>query len=91
MKSPIIAAIIAFWVLLTQIAGATDYRITATRKDSNTYQFTSGSVRGIITTKYCYEYAYSEDAVLKYEGHYGSQIIFLDSGNKCDVDEVYTK
>lgn len=73
------------------VAKADDaYKVTVTRKDHNVYKFNSGNVRGIILTKYCYEYAISEEAILKYEKYsYDNKLIFISDGTVCDVDKVY--
>ena len=51
--------------------------VTAKRIDSNTYQVVGTDL--IIITKYCYEYAYNEKAVLQYNGYSYSKgkLIFL--------------
>ncbi len=73
----------------TAIAAPTQeyYRVSITRIDGNVYQ--DATSRLLILTNYCYEYTYSEDAVLKYEPYsYSNQLIF-DSGNRCPVRGVY--
>jgi hypothetical protein len=55
------------------------YSISVTRKGSNIYRVDGKDL--FVTTRYCYEYAYSEDAILKYEGHSGftrGELIFPD-------------
>ena len=42
----------------------------------------------VVKVSYCYEYVYYEDSLLRMNG-YSGEIIFLDSGNKCDVKAVY--
>ena len=42
----------------------------------------------IVQTRYCYVYAYSENAILKASG-YSGEVIFLDSKDKCDVKAVF--
>lgn len=44
-----------------------NYEVTVKRIDSNTYQVVGTDL--IIITKYCYEYAYNEKAVLQYTGY----------------------
>ena len=79
-------------VSITTPARADNYSVSVSRKDSNVYSFTSGSARGVIITKYCYEYGYAEDAVLKYEPYsYDNKLIFTSSGTVCDVESVFTK
>ena len=88
-----IALIVALCLVsITTPAHADNYSVSVSRKDSNVYSFTSGSVRGVILTKYCYEYGYAEDAVLKYEPYgYDNKLIFTSSGTVCDVESVFTK
>ncbi|MFP9530425.1 hypothetical protein [Pectobacterium brasiliense] len=46
---------------------ADTWEINVTRKDSNIYQITGRDV--FVNTKYCYVYAYSEDAYLRVDGY----------------------
>jgi hypothetical protein len=60
------------------------YSITVKRLEKDLYQDIASKT--IIETRYCYEYAYSEDAVLTWDGRYGNNsLIFKSSGTKCDV------
>lgn len=45
------------------------YEISVTRKGPNLYKVEGTSL--YIETRYCFEYAYSETVILKYEGFYG--------------------
>jgi hypothetical protein len=66
------------------------YKVEVTRTEQNLYKFTSGSTKGIIITKYCYEYATRDDALLKWTGSaYDGKLVF-DNGTSCDVSEVHT-
>lgn len=67
---------------------ADTYRVNVTRKDSNFYKVTGSDI--YIITKYCYEYVYYEDAILNMNGYVG-KIIFLKSGESCDVRAVLGK
>lgn len=76
-------------LMLTFLCGsvlAETYELSVTRKGSNTYKVTGKDV--IIQTRYCYVYAYSEDAILKTSG-YGGDLTFIDSREKCDVKAVF--
>jgi hypothetical protein len=66
------------------IAGS--YDISVTRKGSNLYKVDGENI--FIHTRYCYEYVYYENSFLRMNG-YSGEIIFTDSGGKCDVKEVY--
>ena len=62
------------------------YKVNVRRVDKDLYKTSSGL---FIQTKYCYEYAYGEDAVLKYEQYsYDNKLIF-DSGTSCEVAKVF--
>ena len=67
-------------------AWADNYEVSVTRKGSNLYKIDGRDV--LIHTRYCYEYAYSEDSFLRMSG-YSGEIVFLDAGEKCDVKAVY--
>jgi len=80
-----IAAAIAL-LLASGVACADNYDVNVTRKDSNLYKVTGKDI--FIVTRYCYEYVYSEDSVLRASGGSG-KLIFLDAGKSCDVKAVY--
>ena len=73
-------------LLFPTMAGADNYEVSVTRKGSNLYKIDGKNT--YIQTRYCYEYVYSESAFLKMSGYTG-EIIFLDSGGKCDIKAVY--
>lgn len=68
-------------------AGAQSYDVSVTRKDRNVYKVDGKQL--LVRTKYCYVYAYSEEAVLRMRGRTGD-LIFIDSRDKCDVEAVYS-
>jgi hypothetical protein len=55
-----------------------------TRKDSNLYEVSLSDA--IIKTRYCYEYAYSEEVVVTKR-----KLIFLDNDAVCDIEGIYAK
>ena len=62
------------------------YSVNVKREDSNLYRESSGLY---IETRYCYEYTYGDDAILKYEqGSYSNKLIF-SSGTECQVKSVF--
>ena len=65
---------------------AENYEVSLTRKGSNVYKIDGKDI--IIQTRYCYVYAYSEEAIFKASG-YGGELIFFDSKDKCDVKAVF--
>jgi hypothetical protein len=75
-------------LMLSGAALAETYEVSVTRKDRNLYRVDGKPL--LIQTKYCYEYAYSEVAFLKWQG-YGGKLIFVDSEASCDVKAVFQK
>ena len=65
------------------VVRADAYRVTVSRIDRNLYRDFESKV--IIETRYCYEYAYMDDAVLRWEGKYGNNWITFSSDTKCEV------
>ena len=58
--------------------------ISVTRKESDLYQVDYGNV--FIKTRYCYEYAYGEDAFV-----YKDKLYFTGQDESCDVEGVYRR
>lgn len=73
-------------LLSSGISMADNYEVSVTRKGSNLYKVDGENI--FVHTRYCYEYVYYENAILKMNGNYG-EIVFIDSGEKCDVSAVY--
>ena len=86
MKKPLLAKLAALIGLQAAPALAENYEVNLTRKGSNVYKIDGKDI--IIQTRYCYVYAYSEEAILKTSG-YGGEVIFFDSKDKCDVKAVF--
>ncbi|HPG62357.1 MAG TPA: hypothetical protein PK586_10125 [Casimicrobium sp.] len=79
-----IAGLIA--ALLAISAHAEFYKVNIKRLDQNLYKSSSGLY---IETRFCFEFALGEDAVLKYESYaYDNKLIF-NSGTTCDVVKVF--
>lgn len=73
-------------ILFSIVSHAEYYKVYIKRVDSNLYKTDSGLH---IKTKYCYEYSYGEEAILKYESYsYDNKLIF-DSGSTCDVEKIF--
>lgn len=73
-------------LVLPSIAMAEFYKVEVTRLDNNLYKTLEGVY---IETKYCYEYANREEAVLSYEQYsYDNKLIF-NNGTTCDVKRVF--
>ena len=78
-----------FVLAIISCAGATfaeNYEISVTRKDPNLYKIDTMDI--YVQTKYCYEYVYYEDSILRMSDKVG-EIIFLDANGSCDVAGVY--
>src|SRR5262245_19340404 len=67
---------------------ADNYEVTVTRKGSNNYKIDGKDI--FITTRYCYEYVYSAEAILKMSGRTGD-IYFVDEDETCPVKGIYGK
>ena len=86
MKKTLLAALAALMSLQAAPTLAENYEVNLTRKGSNVYKIDGKDI--IIQTRYCYVYAYSEEAIFKKSG-YGGEVIFFDSKDKCDVKAVF--
>jgi len=86
MKKTLLATLAALMTLQAGPVLAENYEVSLTRKGSNVYKIDGKDV--IIQTRYCYVYAYSEEAIFKASG-YGGELIFFDSKDKCDVKAVF--
>ena len=86
MKKPLLATLAALMGLQAAPVLAENYEVSLTRKGSNVYKIDGKDI--IIQTRYCYVYAYSEEAIFKTSG-YGGEVIFFDSKDKCDVKAVF--
>jgi len=86
MKKSLLATLATLMSLQAAPALAENYEVNLTRKGSNVYKIDGKDI--FIQTRYCYVYAYSEEAILKTSG-YGGEVIFIDSKDKCDVKAVF--
>lgn len=82
-----IRAVIALALLAAAGAASAEmYAVNVKRIDKDLYKTDDGVY---IQTKYCYEYTYGDDAVLRYEPYsYDNKLIF-DSGTTCEVVKVF--
>jgi len=85
-KNQLKATLAALMCLQVVPVLAENYEVNLTRKSSNIYKIDGKDI--IIQTRYCYVYAYSEEAIFKTSG-YGGEVIFFDSKDKCDVKAVF--
>lgn len=83
MKTSVLAC--AILILLVASLRAEVYRVTVTRIDKDLYRVEDVRPVVYIETKYCYQYATRDDAVLRYERYsYNNTLIFSDRSS-CDV------
>ena len=66
MKRKLLAALAALISIQAAPALAENYEVNLTRKGSNVYKIDGKDI--IIQTRYCYVYAYSEEAIFKTSG-----------------------
>jgi hypothetical protein len=66
------------------------YKVDVTRKAQDLYEVTGQGI--YVKTRYCYEYVYSSEAILKIDspsGYTVGEIIFVgNGGNKCDIEKL---
>ena len=77
-------------LLITSLSYAA-YTLTVTRTEQNIYRTSGGN---IILTHFCYEYAYSDTAVLFWDYPVGREVSFggkliFSNGESCDVKGVF--
>lgn len=81
------ALVLIFTAAIPASAFAEYYKINVKRVEQDLYKTTTGKL--YIQTRYCYEYAYGDDAILKYDQYsYDNKLIF-DSGGSCEVVKIF--
>jgi hypothetical protein len=81
-----------FALSLPSLVGAETYQITVTRESDDLYKVDGTDI--YIKTRYCYEYSYSQKAILIVDSPSGyniGKLIFVQSsgrGNQCDVEKI---
>ena len=86
MKLRSLAAIIVA-VSISSFAYAEYYKVNVKRVDKDLYKTTTDGL--YIQTRYCYEYTYGDEAVLKYEDYSHENKLIFNSGTSCDVVKVF--
>ncbi|MCX7880085.1 MAG: hypothetical protein N2517_05440 [Ignavibacteria bacterium] len=77
-------------VLLASIlfADTTDFSVHVTRKAQDLYKVEGTKI--YIKTRFCYEYCYYQEALLKYWGYsYDKGKLIFKGGQEYDVEEVF--
>ena len=82
-----VVLVLAGMAIDTRAAAAEAYRMSLTRIDSDVYRDDMSKL--VVLTRYCYEYAYGQDAVLIYERGSSSNKVIFDRGETYDVRGVY--
>ncbi|QWG21551.1 hypothetical protein KMZ93_16240 [Bradyrhizobium sediminis] len=66
------------------------YKASVTRKSQDLYEVVGQNT--YVKTRYCYEYVYYSDAILKIDapsGYTVGEIIFVgNGGNKCEIEKL---
>jgi len=84
-----LAFLVCFFITATPVLAEDTYRVEVTRISNDLYKIDGTDY--IIKTRYCYEYRYSDDAILIIESTYGyniGRLIFIDSKDECDVEKI---
>lgn len=75
--------------LMSSLTSAETYKVNVSKESDNLYKVNYQSGNVYIKTKYCYEIAMFDDAILVYDGYsYDNKIIFLSNNETCEVDKV---
>lgn len=70
-----------------QTATAAEYDISLSRKGPNLYKLDGTEI--LVHTRYCYQYSYGEQAILRMQGTQGEVTFIGSSPAKCNVKSVY--
>ena len=81
----LVAIIVA--VSISSFAYAEYYKVNVKRVDKDLYKTTTDGL--YIQTRYCYEYTYGDEAVLKHEDYSHENKLIFNSGTSCDVVKVF--
>ena len=83
-----VLALLGSVLTLASAMAADVYKVTVTRKGHDLYEVQGGQI--YIKTRYCYEYVYSDEAILRVDSPGGFNIgkIFFSGGASCDVEKV---
>ncbi len=81
-KVLLVLGFVGFLAAATAVASEI-YKVNVTRIESDLYR--DNNSKTIIETKYCHEYATRDDAILKWEGRYGTNKLIFSNDTVCDV------
>jgi len=85
MRKRVVAVVLL--LLLAVPVWAEYYKVNVRRLASNLYQDTYSGI--YIKTRYCHEFAYGQDAILKYDRYDYDNLLIFDHGVTCDVEKVF--
>jgi hypothetical protein len=87
-KMKTLFGIAAVTVAVCGVAHAAEYyKLSGVKRlDQNLYKTFDGVY---LETQYCYHYTYGEEAVLKWEGDYGSNTIIWADDTTCQVKKIW--
>ena len=80
---------VGFLSLEMPVTASDYYKVEVKRVASDLYQVLHEDL--YIKTRFCYKYSYGEEAILEIDSPYGytvGKIIFVDSGDKCDIEKL---
>lgn len=67
---------------------AGNYEVSVSREDGDLYTTLDGFT---FKTTYCFEFVFAYDAIYRSSGYGGGSLHFLNSGKKCEVEQVFKK
>jgi hypothetical protein len=88
----VILAFVLTAALTAQSTASDYYKVKVTRKAQDLYQVDGQSI--YIKTRYCYEYSFSQDAIVQIDSTVGYNIVKLmfvssyGSNNSCDIEKL---
>lgn len=80
---------VAGLLVVAMTANAADvFKVTVTRSSDDLYEVSGG--KAYIKTRYCYEYVYGDEAILRIDspGAYTIGKLIFSSGTSCDVEKI---
>lgn len=87
VRSLLLATLLALFAASSPLT-AELYRVTVSREAQNLYRVEYAVTDTYIKTRYCYVYAYFEEAIVDTDD---MVIHFLDSEDQCDIDSILSE
>ncbi len=73
-------------LIFSTLLNADFYKVNVKREATNVYKDYNSGI--LIFTKYCYEYTYGENALLKYSQNAFDNELIFSNGQKCNVSDI---